>query len=48
MNGWDFFTYFCCALLAGSAAAIFVFFLRDARGIIEGMGEEPDEESEQD
>jgi hypothetical protein len=45
VNGWDIFTYFCCVLLAGSAVAIFVFFLRDARELISGLGEEkPDEE----
>ncbi len=45
MNGWDLFTYFCCVLLAGSAVAIFVLFLRDARELISSLGEEqPDEE----
>ena len=44
MNGWDFFTYFCCVVLAGSALGIFVFFLRDAGKIIRGMGEDSDEE----
>ena len=33
MNGWDLFTWFNCAVLAGAALVIFGFFLKDARGI---------------
>ncbi|MDG2335011.1 MAG: hypothetical protein P8Q97_12355 [Myxococcota bacterium] len=43
MNGWDIFTYFCCVVLAGSALGIFVFFLRDAKGIIMGSREEDED-----
>ena len=46
MNGWDFLTYFSAILLAGSAIWIFVLFLRDAKGIIQGSrdAEEPKED----
>ena len=43
MNGWDLFTYFASILLAGSAIWIFVLFLRDAKGIIQGS-RTPEEE----
>jgi hypothetical protein len=46
MNGWDFFTYFSSILLAGSAIWIFVLFLRDAKGIIQGSRDA--EESKED
>ena len=36
MNGWDVFTWFNCAVLAGAAIAIFALFLKDARGILTG------------
>ena len=42
MNGWDLFTWFNCALLAGVAVVIFVLFLKDARGILSGRGREGD------
>ncbi len=45
MNGWDIFTYICCAILAGSAVGIFVFFIRDAKDIILGSRREDEEES---
>jgi hypothetical protein len=44
MNGWDLFTWFNSALLAGSAVVIFVLFLRDAGGILTGEGREDDSE----
>ncbi len=44
MNGWDLFTWFNCALLAGSATVIFLLFLKDARGILSGQGRESDGE----
>lgn len=34
MNGWDAFTWFCSAALAGAAVVIFAYFLRDARTIL--------------
>lgn len=36
MNGWDLFTWFNCAVLAGTAVVIFGFFLKDARSILTG------------
>ena len=36
MNGWDLFTYLAAAILAGSAVAIFAFFMKDARKIFRG------------
>jgi hypothetical protein len=36
MNGWDLFTWLNCAILAGVAIVIFVFFLKDAKGILAG------------
>ncbi|MEE3327745.1 MAG: hypothetical protein VX252_10445 [Myxococcota bacterium] len=46
MNGWDFFTYLMCAVLAVSAIVIFVLFLRDARSIIDGSAVQDDDEPE--
>ena len=42
MNGWDLFTYFSSGLLAGSALWIFVLFLRDAKGVIQGSRRDED------
>ena len=42
MNGWDFFTYFSSGLLAVSALWIFVLFLRDAKGDIQGSRRDED------
>ncbi len=42
MNGWDLFTWFNCVVLAGVAIAIFVFFLKDARGILMGHRSDAD------
>jgi hypothetical protein len=42
MNGWDLFTWFNSALLAGAAVVIFLFFLKDAGGILSGQGRESD------
>jgi hypothetical protein len=42
MNGWDLFTWFNSALLAGAAVVIFLFFLKDAGGILSGQGREGD------
>ena len=36
MNGWDLFTWFNSAVLAGTAVVIFGFFLKDARSILTG------------
>ncbi len=36
MNGWDLFTWFNCAVLAGTAVVIFGFFLKDARSMLTG------------
>jgi len=44
MNGWDLFTWFNCAILAGTAVVIFVLFLRDAKGIFTGNRGEVDAE----
>jgi hypothetical protein len=38
MNGWDLFTWFNCAVLASAATIIFIFFLKDAKGILQ-MGD---------
>jgi hypothetical protein len=51
MNGWDLFTWFNCAILAGTAVVIFVLFLRDAEGIFTGDrgeagAEQPDANSD--
>ncbi|MBW2696427.1 MAG: hypothetical protein JRE70_08125 [Deltaproteobacteria bacterium] len=43
MNGWDVFTWLCSVALAVSAIVIFVFFLKDARSIISGIGRESDD-----
>ena len=45
MNGWDLFTWICAAVLLLSSILIFIFFLRDAREILQG---ERDEDSEDD
>ncbi len=44
MNGWDLFTWFNSALLAGAAVVIFILFLKDAGGILSGPGRESDSE----
>ena len=43
MNGWDVFTWICSGALGLSAVLIFSYFLRDARGIIQGQRSETDE-----
>jgi len=35
MNGWDIFTWFNAAALCVGTGLIFIFFLRDARGVLE-------------
>jgi len=35
MNGWDIFTWLCSVGLVAAAVAIFGFFLRDARSILD-------------
>ncbi len=45
MNAWDVFTWICALALAVSAAVIFGFFLRDARGILERDLHKSDEDS---
>ncbi len=42
MNGWDLFTWIMALVLAGSAIVIFVYFLRDAGGILNRDREDPD------
>jgi hypothetical protein len=46
MNGWDLFTGFNCVLLAAAALIIFGFFLKDARGILNGERSDLDGERE--
>jgi len=48
MNGWDIFTYLMSATLAVSAIAIFAFFLRDARTIMQGGRSEKEPDEDQD
>jgi len=42
MNGWDLFTWFNCAILAGAAISIFGLFLKDAKGILAGHRRDAD------
>ena len=44
MNPWDFVTWVSAVLLAGSAAAIFYFFMRDARSILNREMHDHDED----
>jgi hypothetical protein len=44
VNGWDLFTWFSCAALAGSALVIFGFFLRDVGDVLRGQRRDTDEE----
>jgi hypothetical protein len=45
MNGWDLFTWFMTFVLGGSAVVIFLFFLRDARGVLRReITDEPSDE----
>ena len=48
MNPWDLATWIAAVALAGSAAVIFVLFLRDARGILERNPSGSSDESESD
>jgi hypothetical protein len=43
MNGWDLFTWFNCAVLAGTAVVIFGYFLKDARSILTGQRSDVDD-----
>ncbi|MBW2231603.1 MAG: hypothetical protein JRH17_14550 [Deltaproteobacteria bacterium] len=43
MNGWDVLTWLSSVALGVSAIVIFVFFLKDARSIISGIGRESDD-----
>ena len=43
MNGWDLFTYLSSVGLGISAVVIFVYFLRDARGLLNPSSKEEDE-----
>lgn len=43
MNGWDLFTWFNCAVLAGTAVVIFGYFLKDARSILTGERSDVDD-----
>ena len=36
MNGWDLFTWINAGVLIVSSVAIFVFFLRDVRELLQG------------
>lgn len=44
MNGWDIFTWFACAALAGSALVIFALFLRDIGDVVRGHPRDTGEE----
>ena len=46
MNAWDFVTWLSAVLLGASAVAIFGFFLRDARSILNREMHDSGEESE--
>jgi len=48
MNGWDLFTWFNCAVLAGTAIVIFGFFLKDARSILTGDRSDLDDDGQVD
>ena len=48
MNPWEAFTWFSAIALAVSAAVIFGFFLRDARGILERDMSEHEDAAEDD
>ena len=36
MNGWDLFTWICALVLGVSSILIFMFFMRDARQVLQG------------
>ena len=36
MNPWDLFTWFNAVVLIGATSLIFLFFLRDAAGVLKG------------
>ena len=40
MNGWDLFTWICSGVLMVSSVLIFIYFLRDAREILQGERDE--------
>ncbi len=40
MNGWDVFTWFNAVVLVAATSLIFLFFLRDAAGILNQEGRE--------
>jgi hypothetical protein len=44
MNAWDFVTWLSSIVLGASAVVIFVFFLRDARSILNREMHDQDEE----
>ena len=46
MNPWDIVTWLAAFALAATAAVIFVFFLRDARSILDREMHGPDDEAE--
>lgn len=45
MNPWDVVTWLSAVALAASALVIFVFFLRDARSILDREMHHPDDEA---
>jgi len=47
MNPWDLVTWLAAIALAASAAGIFVFFLRDARSILDREMHGHDDEDEE-
>jgi len=40
MNGWDVFTWFNAVVLVVATILIFLFFLRDAAGVLKQVGRE--------
>ena len=45
MNGWDLFTWINAIVLLVSSIVIFIFFLRDARELLQGERQDNKEES---
>ena len=45
MNGWDLFTWINAIVLLVSSIVIFIFFLRDARELLQGEREDDKEDT---
>jgi hypothetical protein len=45
MNGWDLFTWINAIVLLVSSVVIFLYFLRDARELLQGERQDDKEES---